>query len=215
MPFSEQLHTQKDETTTWKRGKSGSNYNESGDLKNLGICFPEVKEPAVRNKKQSYTGLGWESVRECRNPQSESKGYKGGQRPMSSTHRESIPLTLACWHSIHTGLDYTAASGSQILPLCFGLLRPQGPSSRSFLLPLSWCVSDQATSGSGSDLLLMRFYHWPQLRFTAGRNSFAYKCFPNSVHSVPLIPRGLKITVITQKPDACTVLLQLHNEMYT
>lgn len=42
-----------------EKGKSESSRRESGDLKNLGICFPEVKEPGARNRNQpSWTGPG-------------------------------------------------------------------------------------------------------------------------------------------------------------
>lgn len=62
------------------RGEIRSSCRESGNLKSSGMCFPEVKELAVRNRKQSnaglgwigpdWAGLGWESIREHGNLQS-------------------------------------------------------------------------------------------------------------------------------------------------
>lgn len=42
-----------------EKQKSVSSHRESGGLKNLEIGFPEVKEPAARNRNQpSWTGPG-------------------------------------------------------------------------------------------------------------------------------------------------------------
>lgn len=46
-----------------KRGWGLGAAAERGALKNLGTCFPEVKELAVGNRKQSNAGSGWGSVK--------------------------------------------------------------------------------------------------------------------------------------------------------
>lgn len=110
---------------------------EKGALKNLGTCFPEVKEPAVRIRKQSNAELGWESVKRTygllKHYILESKRWKRWQRGKSSIHGDSI-RSRPC--SIHTGLNQITSPSSQMLTLCFELLRSQGRSSKPLWSPL-------------------------------------------------------------------------------
>lgn len=89
---------------------------EKGALKNLGTCFPEVKEPAVRIRKQSNAGLGWESVKR--------------------TYGLLKHYILESKCSIHTGLNQITSPSSQMLTLCFELLGSQGRSSKPLRSPL-------------------------------------------------------------------------------